>query len=131
MSDMSVAEALDRAITRHGKPRTITVEHGTGFTIRPGKPTENGPIDAFNGKLRDECLNVHPLLSIEDARSKTEAWRVDYKLHRPHSSLGHLTPREHLKRSGREDQEAAFFSVQMDLRRDPRHLSKNFTPAWS
>jgi putative transposase len=113
MSGMRVAETLDRAIARHGKPRTITVDHGTEFTsraldewayrrgvtldfIRPGKPTENGFIEAFNGKLRDECLNVHQFLSMADARSKIEAWRVDYNLHRPHSSLGHLTPREYL-----------------------------------
>jgi putative transposase len=102
MSGMSVTTALDRAIIRHGKPRTITVEHGSGFTIRSGKPTEDGLIDAFNGKL-----------------------------HRPHSSLGQLTPREHLKRSGREGQEAAFFPVEMDLRRDPGHPSENSTPAWS
>ena len=109
VSGMTVAEALDRAIARHGAPRTITVDHGTEFTsraldgwayrrgialdfIRPGKRTENGFIEAFNGKLRDECLNAHQFLSIEDARSKVEAWRVDYNLHRPHSSLGQLTP---------------------------------------
>ena len=126
MSGMTVAEALDRAIARHGAPRTITVDHGTEFTsraldewayrrgitldfIRPGKPSENGFIEAFNGKLRDECLNAHQFLSIEDARSKIEAWRVDYNLHRPHSSLGQLTPREYLKRSGIEDKEAANF----------------------
>ena len=121
-----MAAALDKAIARHGKPKTITVDHGTEFTsrvlddwayrrgvkldfIRPGKPTENGFIEAFNGKLRDECLNTNQFLSIEDARSKIEAWRVDYNLHRPHSSLGQLTPREYLKRSGTEDTEAAFF----------------------
>jgi transposase InsO family protein len=76
MSGSAVAAALDKAIARHGKPKTITVDHGTEFTsralddwayrrgvtldfIRPGKPTENGFIEAFNGKLRDECLNTH------------------------------------------------------------------------
>lgn len=126
MSGSAVAAALDKAIARHGKPKTITVDHGTEFTsramdewayrrgvtmdfIRPGKPTENGFIEAFNGKLRDECLNVNQFLSIEDARSKIEAWRVDYNLHRPHSSLRQLTPREYLKRSGVEDDGAAIF----------------------
>ena len=107
-------------------PVSITVDHGTEFTsraldewahrrgitldfIRPGKPTENGFIEAFNGKLRDECLNAHQFLSIDDARSKIEAWRVDYNLHRPHCSLGQLTPKECLKRSGIEDKEAAIF----------------------
>lgn len=128
MSGATVAVALERAIARHGKPRTITVDHGTEFTsraldewayrrgitldfIRPGKPTENGFIEAFNGKLRDECLNAQQFLSIDDARSKIEAWRVDYNLHRPHSSLGQLSPREYLKRTGHEDQEGAFFQV--------------------
>jgi putative transposase len=128
LSGQNVAAALDRAITRHGKPRTITVDNGTEFTsraldewayrrgvtldfIRPGKPTENGFIEAFNGKLRDECLNANQFLSIDDARSKIEAWRVDYNVHRPHSSLGQLTPREYLNRSAREGQEAAFFQL--------------------
>ena len=128
MSGRCVAEALDRAIAEHGKPKTITVDHGTEFTsralddwayrrgvtldfIRPGKPTENGFIEAFNGKLRDECLNANQFLSIEDARSKIEAWRVDYNLHRPHSSLGHLTPSEYLNGQQAEDKEAAFFRL--------------------
>ena len=62
--------------------------------IRPGKPVENAFIESFNGRLRDECLNVHQFTSIEDAKAKIEAWRVDYNQRRPHSSLGHLTPNE-------------------------------------
>jgi putative transposase len=62
--------------------------------IRPGKPVENAFIEAFNGRLRDECLNVHQFASIADAQAKIEAWRVDYNQRRPHSSLGHLTPNE-------------------------------------
>jgi transposase InsO family protein len=46
--------------------------------IRPGKPVENSFIESFNGKLRDECLNANQLLSIDDARSEIEAWRMDY-----------------------------------------------------
>ena len=63
---------------------------------RPGKPTENAFIESFNGRLRDECLNVHQFLSIDDARTKIEAWRLDYNQRRPHSSLGHLTPNEYV-----------------------------------
>jgi putative transposase len=62
--------------------------------IHPGKPTENGHIESFNGRLRDECLNVTQFVSIEDAQGKIEAWRIDYNGHRPHGSLGHLTPTE-------------------------------------
>lgn len=62
--------------------------------IRPGKPVENAFIEAFNGRLRDECLNVHQFQSMADAQAIIEAWRVDYNQRRPHSSLGHLTPNE-------------------------------------
>ena len=55
---------------------------------------ENAFIESFNGRLRDECLNVHQFTSIADARAKIEAWRVDYNQRRPHGSLGHLTPDE-------------------------------------
>ena len=48
--------------------------------IRPGKPVENGYIESFNGRLRDECLNVSLFFSLEDARGKLEAWRRDYNL---------------------------------------------------
>lgn len=128
MSGSAVAEALDRAIAKHGKPKTITVDHGTEFTsralddwayrrgvtldfIRPGKPSENGFVESFNGKLRDECLNASQFLSLDDARSKIEAWRVDYNLHRRHSSLGQMSPGEYLRRAMREDDGAALFSI--------------------
>jgi len=52
--------------------------------IRPGRPVENGFIESFNGRLRDECQNTHLFSSIEDARAKLEAWRVDYNTRRPH-----------------------------------------------
>jgi putative transposase len=128
MSGSAVAAALDRAIARHGKPRTITVDHGTEFTsraldewayrrgvaldfIRPGKPVENSFIESFNGKLRDECLNANQFLSIADARSKIEAWRADYNLHRPHSSLGNRTPREYLDRQATADDCTALVQI--------------------
>jgi len=111
MSGKTVSAALDRVIAAGGTPRSITVDHGTEFMsraledwayqrgvqldfIRPGKPVENAFIEAFNGRLRDECLNVHQFTSIADAQEKIEAWRVDYNQRRPHSSLGHLTPNE-------------------------------------
>ena len=59
---------------------------------RPGKPTGNAFIESFNGSFRDECLNVNWFLSLEDARQKIEAWRLDYNEYRPHSSLGNMTP---------------------------------------
>ena len=111
MSGELVSQVLDRVLGDGVRPRSITVDHGTEFQsraledwayrqgvqldfIRPGKPVENAFIEAFNGRLRDECLNVHQFESIADARVIIEAWRVDYNQRRPHSSLGHLTPDE-------------------------------------
>ncbi len=61
---------------------------------RPGKPTDNAYIESFNGRLRDECLNTHWFLSLDDARAKIEVWRRYYNKGRPHTSLGYKTPAE-------------------------------------
>jgi len=60
--------------------------------IRPGKPTDNGYIESFNGKFRDECLNQFWFVNLLEARERIEAWRQDYNQQRPHSSLGYQTP---------------------------------------
>ena len=60
--------------------------------IQPGKPQHNGYVESFNGKLRDECLNVNWFENLWDARQKIAAWRVEYNEERPHSSLGYQTP---------------------------------------
>src|ERR1700722_18972717 len=60
--------------------------------IRPGRPTENGYIESFNGRLRDECLNVQVFFALVDVREKLELWRQDYNQVRPHSSLGDQPP---------------------------------------
>ena len=62
--------------------------------IRPGKPTDNAYIESFNGSLRDECLNSHWFMSLEDAKQKIEAWRWEYNLIRLHYALGFMTPSE-------------------------------------
>jgi transposase InsO family protein len=62
--------------------------------IRPGKPVENGYIESFNGRLRDECLNVEVFLDLADARRKLDQWRNDYNQRRPHSALADRTPDE-------------------------------------
>ena len=94
-----------------GTPQRIQVDNGSEFISlaldqwayeqsvmldfsRPGKPTDNPFIESFNGSLRDECLNVHWFLSLDDARDKIERWRQDYNEFRPHSSLGDQTPSE-------------------------------------
>ena len=60
----------------------------------PGKPTDNATIESFNGRFREECLNVHWFASLEDALQKIDAFRWDYNEHRPHRSLKGLSPRE-------------------------------------
>ena len=61
---------------------------------RPGKPTDNAFIEAFNGRFRQERLNENWFLSLEDAAEKVESWRRHYNVERPHSALGNLSPRE-------------------------------------
>jgi len=110
----AVTAALERAIACYDKPRTITLDHGTEFTsnhfdwwaykrgiqldfIAPGRPVENGMIESFNGKLRDECLNLHWFESLEEARVLIERWRQEYNETRPHSSLGNLAPARYIE----------------------------------
>ncbi len=62
--------------------------------IRPGKRGENAFIESFNGRLGDECFNVHQFASLAEAQAIIEALRMDYNHRLPHSSLGHLTPNE-------------------------------------
>ncbi len=118
-SGRAVAEVLEAWAVEHGVPASITVDHGTEFTSKaleawawsrgvkldfthPGKPTENGHIESFNGRFRDECLNVHQFTSLEHARALIDAWRTDYNHQRPHGSLGHLTPVEYRQRHDRK-----------------------------
>lgn len=71
--------------------------------IAPGKPMQNGFVESFNGRLRDECLNEHLFISYRHAREIIDDWRNDYNLNRPHTSLDRLTPYEFATRS-RQDQ---------------------------
>jgi putative transposase len=82
------SKAMDAWAHRHG----IQLE----FT-RPGRPTDNGHIESFNGRLRDECLNVSLFHSIDEARHVLEQWRVMYNEFRPHRSLGGIPPSEYAK----------------------------------
>jgi len=85
------SEFISKVLDRWAYENGVTLDYS-----RPGKPTDNAFIESFNGSFRDECLNVHWFLSIEDAREKIERWRVDYNKHRPHSSLGDRAPEEFL-----------------------------------
>jgi putative transposase len=114
LTGQRVATTLQRLANTRGIPQVITVDHGSEFIskaldlwcyehsvkldfIRPGKPVENAYIESFNGRLRDECLNVNEFLSLNDARVKLEAWRRDYNEQRPHGALGKLTPSEYIR----------------------------------
>jgi len=102
---------LEGVASQRGKPQTIRVDNGPEFISRsldlwayfngvkldfsrPGKPTDNAFIESFNGRLRDECLNQHWFLSLDEAQAVTEAWRDDYNRVRPHGALGNQTPFE-------------------------------------
>ena len=67
--------------------------------IEPGKPVQNAFVESFNGKLRDECLNLHWFRSIRHAREEIARWRHHYNPERPHSALGYLSPQEFLMKT--------------------------------
>ena len=94
----SVAIEADVSLTGERVSRVLERLAAKGVKlhfIRPGKPVENAYIESFNGRFRDECLNEHIFRTIEEARHLIETWRCDYNRHRPHSTLGHLTPEEY------------------------------------
>ena len=62
--------------------------------IEPGKPIQNAFIESFNSRLREECLNEHVFVSLDDPRGKIERWRIEYNRERPHSNVGHLRAEE-------------------------------------
>jgi len=79
--------------------------------IHPGKPVETAFSESFNGRWRDECLNIHQFRPLDEARTIIEAWRLDYNHRRPQSSLGHLTPNEFVRhRQDHQTTEAALSS---------------------
>jgi putative transposase len=99
-----MAEVLDRIVAERGAPKSIRVDNGPEFVSkaldrwaykhgvtldfsRPGKPTNNACVESFNGRLREECLNVNWFLSLEDAQAKIEAWRREYNESRPHTAF--------------------------------------------
>lgn len=116
ISGKMVTDILQRFVEMRGTPEVIISDNGPEFTsraftswaderririsfIRPGKPMENAYVESFQGKLRDECLNLHWFASLADAREKIEAWRQEYNTERPHRSLGNLTPQEFIQRT--------------------------------
>ena len=74
--------------------------------VAPGKPMQNAFVESFNGSFRDELLNETLFSSLTEAREKITAWKDDYNQHRPHSSLGNLTPLEFAMKSRLETKAA-------------------------
>lgn len=119
ISGKKLGEFLDVIGEFKKLPKVIQVDNGPEFTskafldwahsrgislqfITPGKPTENAFIESFNGRFRQEFLNLHLFRNLEQAREKAEIWRKEYNEIRPHSSLGGLSPNEFVKTNGFE-----------------------------
>jgi putative transposase len=112
LSSRRVTRALEWVISQRGRPEVIRCDNGPEFTsrhflawcgdqgirllhIQPGRPMQNGHVESFNGRLRDECLNRSWFTTLEEARDKIERWREEYNRERPHSSLAYRTPEEY------------------------------------
>jgi putative transposase len=102
-----VVAVLDRIVAERGAPQSITVDNGTEFAskavdlwayqnavyldcIRPGRPVENGYIESFNGRLRDECLNVEVFFGVADARHKL-GWQIEHRQSLPQRPAVEMT----------------------------------------
>lgn len=111
LSGLRVTRELDALLAIRGRPATIVSDNGTELTsmailkwcqqtgvewhyIAPGKPMQNGFVESFNGRFRDECLNETLFSSLAQARAIISSWKEDYNLNRPHSALGHRSPAE-------------------------------------
>ncbi len=106
-----VLEVVKEAVREHGAPDHLRSDNGSEFIahlvqdwfrehgiktiyIEPGSPWQNGWIESFHARLRDECLNRELLLNLREARVVIEDFRVDYNQNRPHSKLGYLSPNQ-------------------------------------
>ena len=109
ISGKRVARELTMLVEARGKPGLIVSDNGTEFTsnailswakghavdwhyIAPGRPMQNGYIESFNGRMRDELLNESLFVDLGQARQLIDDWVADYNTARPHSSLGYKTP---------------------------------------
>jgi putative transposase len=107
-ADQTVA-VLDRLATLRGAPTHVRCDNGAELTehalrdwcryartetafIEPGSPWQNAYVESFNGRARDERLDVEQFACLTEARVLIEDWRQDYNAHRPHSALANLTP---------------------------------------
>jgi putative transposase len=122
-----VTRVLEAVMARRGAPKALRMDNGPELTsrhflawcierkiamnhIQPGKPMQNGHVESFNGRFRDECLNANWFRNLFDARMKIAFWRNDYNGARPHSSLGYQTPGEFAAQWQRPSSSAQFVS---------------------
>lgn len=109
------SEFISREMDRWAYEHKVTMDYS-----RPGKPTDNPFVESFNGSFRDECLNAHWFLSLEDAAEKIEAWRQEYNHYRPHSSLNDMTPAAFIESYPRDHWQEAMQALTL-----PGHLHRN------
>jgi putative transposase len=112
ISGLRVVRELTALVARRGKPEMIVSDNGTELTssavlkwaqdhwmqwhyIAPGRPMQNGFVESFNGRMRDELLNETVFTSMAQTRAVIAAWVADYNTARPHSALGYQTPAAH------------------------------------
>ena len=115
ISGKRVVRELAEIIERRGKPEMIVSDNGTELTcnavlgwcsdhkvnwhyIAPGRPMQNGFVESFNGRMRDELLNETMFRNLAHARIVIRDWVHDYNTNRPHSALGYKTPEAFAKR---------------------------------
>jgi len=127
-----VTRVLDRAARFRGYPSAVRTDNGPEFTsrafiawaqshgirhilIEPGRPMQNGYIESFNGRFRDECLNEHWFETLLQARSIISAWRQDYNEVRPHGSIGRIPPARFAELHRRHAGDAAQTSINTDI----------------
>ena len=126
-----VCRILDQLFLTRPLPDTLILDNGPEFAgtaldawatqhgvylhfIQPGKPVQNAFIESFNGKFRDECLNEHWFLTLQEAQLVIEAWRREYNEERTHSAIGDLTPQEfihHYQTGAHRAQESTTLAV--------------------
>jgi putative transposase len=128
ISGRRVARELSALIERRGKPQMIVSDNGTEFTsnailswvsdhriewhyIAPGRPMQNGYVESFNGRMRDELLNETLFTDLDQARRVIDGWTCDYNTVRPHSSLGYRTPAAYAGTLASQDAPPAEFLI--------------------
>ena len=140
LSGEYVTRVLDRAARFRGYPSAVRTDNGPEFTsrafmawvqshgirhilIEPGRPMQNGYIESFNGRFRDECLNEHWFQTLLQARSIISAWRQDYNEVRPHSSIGRMPPARFAELHRRHAGDAAQTSINTNINQHRHQLT--------